>query len=187
MIFTTDSLRLSDRLREKANIATKAPAEYPLETYRCPEEKTCTHALTIPNEKEEKTLATSLTQQQTPQEIFAAIEQLEPEEADRLALSLLQLQARRKAPHLSEREAELLAEIYSQKRIGFEDRYEELNQKRRNFSLMQDEHAELLELCDESEAFTLRRLKALIELAQLRRTKLPVLMKQLGLKAPSVV
>ena len=124
---------------------------------------------------------------QTTQEIFAAIEQLEPDEAEQLARRLLQLQARRKAPHLSAREAELLQEIYRDKRPGFQLRFDELNEKRRAFTLTPDELAELLELNDESEAFTLRRLQALAELAQLQCVTLPALMKQLGLKAPPVV
>lgn len=124
---------------------------------------------------------------QTPQEIFAAIEQLEPDEAEQLARRLLQLQARRKTPHLSAREAELLQEIYREKRPGFQPRFDELNAKRRDFALMPEELSELLQLNDESEAFTLRRLQALAEMAQLRRTTLPALMKRLGLKAPPVV
>lgn len=123
---------------------------------------------------------------QTPQEIFAAIEQLEPDEAEQLARSILQLQARRKAPHLSAREAELLQEIYRDKRPEFQLGFDELNAKRRDLSLTPDELTELRELNDESEAFTLRRLQALAELVQLRCVTLPSLMKQLGLMAPPV-
>lgn len=94
------------------------------------------------------------------------------------------MQAHRKASHLSAREAELLQEIYRGKRSGFQARFDELNAKRRAFALMPDEHTELLQLNDESEAITLRRLEALAELALLRRVTLPALMKQLGLKAP---
>ena len=123
---------------------------------------------------------------QTPQEIFAAIEQLEPKEAEQLAQRILQMQALRKGPHLSSREAELLQEIYREKRPGFESRFDELNAKRRAFTLTPEEHSELLELNDESEAFTFHRLQALTEPSQLRRVTLPSLMKQLGLKAPPI-
>ena len=133
-------------------------------------------------------MTTSTAQeQQTPQEIFAAIEQLEPDEAEQLARRVLQMQAQRKTPHLSTREAELLQEVYREKRAGFALRFEELNTRRRTLTLTPEEHSELLQLNDESEAFTLRRLRALAELALLKRTTLPDLMKQLGLKAPSVV
>src|SRR5438046_27169 len=39
------------------------------------------------------------------EELLAALEELEPVEADKVSRYLLHLQARRKAPHLSEREA----------------------------------------------------------------------------------
>ncbi len=132
-------------------------------------------------------MATATKRQQTPQEIFAAIEQLEPNEAEQIAQRVLQMQAHRKAPHLPAREAELLQEIYREKRVGFQARFDELNAKRRESTLTSEEYAELLQLNDESETFTLRRLEALAELSLLRRVTLPALMQQLGLKAPPVV
>jgi hypothetical protein len=123
----------------------------------------------------------------TTEDLIAALEQLEPKEVERVSRHLLHLQARRRATHLSEREAELLREIYREKRAGFQERFDELNAKRRGFALTPEEHDELLRLVDESEAFTVRRLEALTELAQLRRIALPALMKQLGLRAPAVV
>ena len=91
------------------------------------------------------------------------------------------------SPHLPEREAELLRQIYQEKRPGFQERFDLLNAKRSSFTLTSEEQEELLRLVDESEAFTVRRLEALGELAQLRQLTLPALMKQLGLKAPPVV
>jgi hypothetical protein len=66
-------------------------------------------------------------------------------------------------------------------------RFAILEAKRRDFTLMPEEHTELLRLNDEFEAQTVRRLKALTELAQLRHTTVSALMKRLGLKAPPVV
>ena len=123
----------------------------------------------------------------TTDDLLAAIERLEPAEAERFTRRLLQLQARRRAVNLSEREVQLLQEIYREKRPGFQERFDLLNEKRRAFALTPNEHEELLRLVDESEAFTVRRLEALGELAQLRQLTLPALMKQLGLKAPPVV
>lgn len=100
---------------------------------------------------------------------------------------LLQMQARRKAAHLSDREAELLQEVYRPKRPGFQQRFDELSARRRAFTLAPEENDELLRLIDESDALTARRLEALAELAQLRQVPLPTLMKQLGLNAPPVV
>lgn len=123
----------------------------------------------------------------TTDELMAALEQLEPKEADRIAKRLLHLQAKRRSANLSGREAELLREIYREKRPGFQERFDLLNSKRRDFILSPEEHEELLRLVEESESFTVRRLEALGELAQLRQMTLPALMKQLGLKAPPVV
>ncbi len=123
----------------------------------------------------------------TTEDLMAALEQLEPEEAEKITRRLLHLQAQRRAPNLSAREAELLREIYRDKRPGFQERFDLLNAKRRDFTLTLQEHEELLRLVDESEAFTARRVQALGELAQLRQMTLPALMKQLGLKAPPVV
>jgi hypothetical protein len=123
----------------------------------------------------------------TTEDLFAAIEQLEPADADAVARRLLHLQAYRKAPHLLEREAELLRVIYQEKRPGFRERYDELIAKRRAFTLLPEEQAELLGLTDDSEEFDAERLIALSELAHLRDTTLQDLMNQLGLKARSVV
>lgn len=123
----------------------------------------------------------------TTEDLIAAIEQLEPVEAEKITRRLLHLQARRRAANLSEQEASLLRDIYREKRPGFQERFDLLNAKCRAFTLTPEEHDELLRLVDESEIFTVRRLEALGELAQLRQLTLPALMKQLGLKAPPVV
>jgi hypothetical protein len=131
--------------------------------------------------------ATSDQASLTLEDLLAAIEQLGPVDLEKVSQRLLHLQARRRAANLSEREAELLREIYRAKPPGFQERFDELNAKRRAFALSPEEHEELLRLVDESEAFTVRRTEALAELAQLRQVPLPTLMKQLGLKAPAVV
>jgi hypothetical protein len=123
----------------------------------------------------------------TIEDLLAAVEQLEPIEMEKVSRKLLHLQARRRAPNLSEREAELLSEIYRPKPHGFQERFNELNAKRRALALTPEEHEELLRLVNESEAFTVRRTEALAELAQLRQVPLSALMKQLGLKPPAVV
>lgn len=129
----------------------------------------------------------SIQAKMTTEDLLAAFEQLEPAEAERITRRLLSVQARRRVSHLPEHEAELLQEIYREKRPGFQERFDLLNAKRHSFTLTSEEQEELLRLVDESEAFTVRRLQALGELAQLRQLTLPALMKQLGLKAPPVV
>lgn len=132
-------------------------------------------------------MATATRQRQSTQEIFSAIELLDINEVEKLIRRVLQMQARRRTPMLSARESELLEQIYQEKRPGFQMRFDELTTKRREFTLTPEEYAELLELTNESECFTVRRLEALVELAQLRRLTLPVLMKRLGLKTPPFV
>ncbi len=129
----------------------------------------------------------SIQRKLTPGELMAALEQLEPAEAEKITRTMLHLQARRRAPNLSNRETELLHEIYREKRPGFQEQFDRLQSKRHEFALSPKERQELLRLLDESEAFTVRRLQALGELAQLRGVSVDTLMKQLGLKAPGVV
>jgi len=129
----------------------------------------------------------SVQAKMTTEDLIEAIEQMEPVEAEKITRRLLFLQERRRAPHFPEREAELLREIYREKRIGFQERFDLLSAKRRAFTLTSEEHVELSRLVDESEAFAVRRLEVLGELAQLRQVTLPALMKQLGLMVPPVV
>jgi hypothetical protein len=123
----------------------------------------------------------------TTDDIFAAIAQLQPTEADQLTLRLLYLQAQRKAPHMPEYEAALLDRIYQAKRPGFRERFDELSSKFRTSTLTPEEHEEMLRLTDEAEAFDVQRLEALGELAKIRKMTVPALMRKLGLKAPQVV
>ena len=129
----------------------------------------------------------SVQAKMTAEDLIAAIEQLETSEAEKITRRLLSTQARRRVSHLPGREAELLRQIYQEKRPGFQERFDLLSAKRRSFTLTSEEQEELLHLVDESEAFSVRRLEALGELAQLRQLTLSALMKQLGLKAPPVV
>ena len=123
----------------------------------------------------------------TSDELLNALEQLDTREAEHLLRRWQQLLAQRKVPSVPQREAELLQFIAREKRTGFAERFAELQVKRRAFTLTSDEQGELVALSDEAEAFDVERLRALSELAQLRRISVPRLMKQLGLKTPSVV
>ena len=70
----------------------------------------------------------------TTEDLMAALEQLEPSEAEKVARRLLHLQARRRAPNLSAREAELLREIDRPKRPNFQERFDLLSTKSRTFT-----------------------------------------------------
>src|SRR5580658_422578 len=97
----------------------------------------------------------------TTEDLIAAIDQLEQKQAEGVIRRLLHLQARRRVPEVSERERELLHEIFREKRSGFQERYDVLSARSRSFTLNPEEQQEYLSLVDESEAFTVRRLEAL--------------------------
>lgn len=123
----------------------------------------------------------------TVDDFVEAAEQLPTAELEQLARRLLHIQARRKAPHLSQREAELLEGIAQTGTFAQQARYHDLNTQLEHRPLTHDEQNELHELIAQSEACTAQRLALLIELSQLRRVPLPTLMKQLQIKAPGVV
>ena len=63
-------------------------------------------------------------------------------------------------------------------------RTRELTLKRDSETLTVSEQQELIELNQASEAFNAERIKALVELAQLRQTDIDTLMQELHLKTP---
>jgi SpoVK/Ycf46/Vps4 family AAA+-type ATPase len=123
----------------------------------------------------------------TIDDFVEAAEQLQTAELEKLAQRLLQIYARRKAPNLPRREAELLEAIAQSGSFEQQTRYHQLNQELEHRTLTQEEQHELRELIGLSEAQTAQRLALLIELSQLRRVSLSTLMKQLQIKAPGVV
>lgn len=70
----------------------------------------------------------------TTEELLGALEQLVPAEVEKVSQRLLHLQARRRAANLSEREEELLGQVYRDHRPGFRERFDELNDRRRDFT-----------------------------------------------------
>src|SRR5439155_25876716 len=125
----------------------------------------------------------SVQAQLTMQQLLDAIGKLEPGELEAVTRKALQLQAQHNAQSRFQREAELLDIIFQKKSAAFRRRYDRLNTKRKGFQLTPAEHEELLRLIDEAQAFDVRYVEALAELAKLRQVSLPELMEQLGLKA----
>jgi hypothetical protein len=86
---------------------------------------------------------------------------------------------------LSATEAELLQQI----NLGLSEitwqQYHQLAQKLQDATLQPDEQKELIKITDQVEQANVRRLKALIQLAQLRNTTLDQLMDDLGLRPPA--
>ena len=116
--------------------------------------------------------------------VLDGVAQLELPELERFASDVNSLVARRKAPFLARREAQLLQKINRGIPPAARQRYAELNSKLLDETLSQAEHEELLHLVDAIEQADADRLKYLLELAQLRSTTLDALMDQLGIRRP---
>ncbi len=123
--------------------------------------------------------------QLSPEDLFHAVEQLGTPELDRFVQQVLALKAQRQTPCLSRDETELLGRINRGLPADLRERYAELIDKRQVQALSPDEHDELLRLTDRVEELEAQRAQALVELAQLRRQPLAVLLRDLGIPAPA--
>ena len=83
---------------------------------------------------------------------------------------------------LSRNEGDILAQINQGIPVEIWARYDQLLQKRDMDSLSSDEHAELLVLSDTIEEKNAARIGHIAELARLRGTTLPDLMRELGIE-----
>jgi hypothetical protein len=118
---------------------------------------------------------------ETEQLLNAAL-QLPQHDFEQFVTRLFSLKARARAPVLSEREAELLNQIYQGLPPGMQPRLNALIKKRRAHTIKPEELRELKELTRQVELFDAARLEHLLELAHLRIVPLHDLIKQLGLK-----
>ncbi|AEE49891.1 hypothetical protein [Haliscomenobacter hydrossis] len=117
----------------------------------------------------------------SPEQILAEMGQLALEELEQVMNKGYYLLAERKAPHLSKRETELFLEINKGFETDFQNRYDELSEKLSEGTMTPEENREFIGLTEIVEERTATRLLYLIELAQIRKTTVPELMKQLGL------
>jgi hypothetical protein len=120
-------------------------------------------------------------------ELLRSAEQLNPLELEEFVTRLLALQAERRAPRLSRAEAELLQIINRATPVDAQQRFDELNRKRRSETLTEEEQNELLQLIDQMEAYDVQRVEALSELARLRQISLKALMEELHIRTPAYV
>jgi len=118
-------------------------------------------------------------------DLFKVVEQLETPELERFVSLLLNLKARRTAPSLPPREAELLAKINQGLPVALTSRYHKLIDKRRADTIAEDEYEELLQLTDQVEILHAQRIEHLAELARLRGISLAEVMQQLGIQPPT--
>ena len=109
-----------------------------------------------------------------------------PEELDAFLEKALLLRNQPRADKLSAEESRLIKRINRGLPEAVCSRYARLSQKRKKKSLSDKEHDELLKLTHELESRDADRAAALLELANLRRIPLRLLMKQMGIKAAPV-
>jgi len=119
-----------------------------------------------------------------PDEILQAIERLDNPDLETVARRTLEIQAERRAPHLSARETELLSQINTGASDETWERYNNLKRKRDSGSLATAEHQEIADLYDVIELLHARRISAVVELAQLRKQPVEEVMDSLGLVSP---
>lgn len=120
-------------------------------------------------------------------DIIQSVAQLDTPSLEEFVGQLNFLLARRKAPQLPEKEAELLLKIYQWLPPGIERQYDELTEKRHEETITPEEYETLLRLVDVVEMQQAERLKNLIELSKIRDVSLDELMEQVGLTPPSYV
>ena len=109
------------------------------------------------------------------------VERMSRSELDQFVPEVLALSARRRAPMLSHVESNLLQTINRGVPEAVRVRSRELNNKRRAGTISETELAELIRINDFVEQMATDRVEAMAELAQVRQTTLPELMRTLGL------
>lgn len=117
--------------------------------------------------------------------LVGGVEQLSTADLEWLTNQVLAVRAKRRAPSLPQKEAELLQKINQGLPAETQQRFDLLTTKRRAETLTDEEYEELLELVDEIELRDAKRVEYLAELAQLRNVSLRTLMQQLDIRPPA--
>jgi hypothetical protein len=119
--------------------------------------------------------------------LLEAIEQLENDELSDFVNEVLHVRARRFAPVLDHQESELFQKINQWLSEEETRRRDELLKKLDAETLTELEHEELMQLNDKVEWLNVQRLKAFIQLAELRQKTIEELMNDMGIKSLSDV
>jgi hypothetical protein len=119
------------------------------------------------------------------EELLKAVEQLKPPDLERFVSEVIALRAHRQARGLTPSETELLLRINQGLPPELRQRWDELRDKREADKLTHQEYQELLRLTGLVEDLQAKRVKFMVELAQIRKKSLPELMQDLGLQAPA--
>jgi hypothetical protein len=117
-------------------------------------------------------------------DLLKAAEELDPVEFDHFASDFIALLRRRSPAGKQALDVQLVAQLNVRLPAAERRRLYELNAKREAETLTKQQHQELIRLCEKSEQFDADRLRALIELAILRKTPLALLAKEFRPKAP---
>ena len=118
------------------------------------------------------------------EELLKAAEKLSLAELERFVGKVIEMQAHRKAPHLSSEESILISRINEGLSLEMKSRLDSLTARRESETLTEEERRELIELTDHLEEIHAARVEALSELARLRGVRLTALMDQLGIRFP---
>lgn len=120
------------------------------------------------------------------EEILNSVSKMKTSELEHFLKEVAHLLAQRKAPLISKRESQLLLKINkpllsSKAQIECDFLYQKLREE----TITDNEHLKLMSLLKRREKKGSERLKALIELAQLKKQSPKELMKQMGLETLS--
>lgn len=122
----------------------------------------------------------------SPDQLLAAIDQIDTSELRPFVSRVVARAARRIAPSLPPGESKLLQKINRGLPAELDQRYRELVAKRRAETMSDSEHQELLSLTDDVEKWQAERVGYLVKLAERRGVSLPDLMDDLGIEPPPV-
>ena len=120
------------------------------------------------------------------EQLLEGVAQLETSELQSFVSQVSFILANRSAQMLPAAETALIQIINQALPANTQRRYDELQQKRRNSALSEQEHQELLDLVDVVEQASAKRLEALIALARLRQVSVDKVMQQLEIQPPTV-
>jgi hypothetical protein len=119
-------------------------------------------------------------------ELLKAVDNLSEPDLENLLNRTLFVRARRRGPIATPEESTLLREINRGIPSELNNRYEILADKRDEETLMESEYQELLDVADQIEVSGVKRLEALVKLAELRQVPLLQLMTDLGIQTPEI-
>ena len=117
----------------------------------------------------------------TPGQVLEDMARLTPRQLESVMERAAILRFQKSKKVMPERESELLQTINSGLNPEKSQRLAQLQTKLRDETLSRREHGQLLRLTDELERLAAERLKALMEVAAIRKTTVPKLMKDLHL------